>query len=301
LDLYCDTFGLDKTLQIYVDETLIQTETVNTSGRKVHHVTLPWGRGHVFRFVATDDNPGLLYDYKWELQQEPSEQANWNQNFTIQQAPYDKWLKAIVMECDTFGVDKTVTVEVDGVVVETLTVNTNGRKVTMQSFPKHLGRVFRVYPTDANLSRLYSLVYVFDGEPYQFSRWETEEITNGVEGWSYATYAHVTLKSTADVTFQVTAYNQLGIPTVKTYIIPSTLGVKVKAFLPFQAVKGILHQYLVTSMAPFYLYQEETTVYVREWGSNATHVIHPFGDSDQDPTRNMFSAAMSAARPGGEA
>jgi hypothetical protein len=301
LDLYCDTHGATKTVLVYVDNVLVQTESVLTNGRAVHHITLPWGRGHVFHFVATDANPGILYDYRWQLQAEPSEQANWNQNFTIQEAPYDKWLKAIVVECDTFGLDKTVTVEIDGTVVETLTINTNGRKVVQKAFPKHLGRVFRVYPTDANPSRIYSLVYVFDGDPYQLDRWETEEITHGVQGWSYATHAHVTVRSTADVTLQVIGYNQSGTATTKSYTIPSTGGVKVKAFVPLQAMKGILHRYILTSAEPFHLFQEETVIYVRDWNTALTHEVHPFGDSDQDPTRNMFNAALSAARPGGEA
>ncbi len=301
LDLYCNTFGQDKTVEVYVDEVLVKTETVNTNGRLVHHITLPWGRGHVFHFVATDANPGMLYDFRWHLDPEPSEQTNWNQNFTTQSALYDKYLKAVVFECDTFNEIKDVTVECDGVVVETLQIQADGRKVIQKAFPQHLGRVFRVYPVDDYPGRLYSLQFVFDGEPFALDRWETQEGTNGINGWSYATYAHVTLKSTTDVTFDITAYNQTGAAITKTYTIPSTGGVKVKTFVPFQAMKGVLHKYVLTSESPFTLYQEETTVYVREWGTDATAPIHPFGDSDQDPTRNMFNAALAAARPGGTA
>lgn len=301
LDLYCDTYGQDKTIEVYVDEVLISTTTINTFGRKVWHITLPWGRGHVFRFVATDANPGVLYDFRWHLDPEPSEQTNWNQNFTTQSALYDKWLKGVVFECDTFGEDKTVTVECDGVVVETLTINADDRKVVQKSFPQHLGRVFRVYPTDSNPGRLYSLQFIFDGEPFELTRWETQEITHGINGWSYATHAHVTYKSTATVTFSITAYNQSGTATTKTYTLASTSGQKVKAFLPLQAMKGILHKYLLTSANAFTLYQEETIVYVREWGNEQTHLLHPFGNSDIDPTRNMVNAALAAARPGGTA
>ena len=57
---------------------------------KVVHLTLPWGRGHVLRFRAVDDNPGLLYTHRWHLDEEPSEQANWNQNFSILGTHADK-------------------------------------------------------------------------------------------------------------------------------------------------------------------------------------------------------------------
>jgi len=301
LDLYCDTGGVAKTVEVYVDGTLVKTATVQTTGRRVVHITLPWGRGHVFRFVATDTNPGTLYDYRWHLDPEPSEQTNWNQNFTTQSALYDKWLKGVVFECDTFGEDKTVTIECDGTVVETLTINANGRKVVQKSFPQHLGRVFRVYPTDENPGRLYSVQFIFDGEPFELDRWETQEITHSINGWSYATHAHVTYKSTATVTLSITAYNQSGTATTKTYSLASTSGAKVKRFVPLQAIKGILHKYLVTCSVPFTLYQEETIVYVREWGNEQTHLLHPFGNSDIDLTRNMVNAGLAAARPGGTA
>lgn len=299
LDLYCDTGGQNKTVEVYVDEVLIKTETVNTNGRKVHHITLPWGRGHVFRFVATDDNAGLLYDYRWHMEKEPSEQTNWNQNFTVAGMENDKYLKAIVFQCDTFGLDKTVTVECDGVVVETLTINTNGRKVVQKAFPQHLGRVFRVYPTDNNPGRLYSLWWVFDSEPLALDRWETQEIDHSVPAWHYPIYGHITLKSTATVTLTLTGYNQSGVATIKTYTISSTGGVKQKVFVPFQAMKGILFKYVLTSADPFWLYREETAVAVRIWGTDATMNAKPFGNDDLDPTRVMTRAESAAARSGG--
>lgn len=301
LDLFCDTHGLNKTVEVYVDGVLIKTETVNTNGRLVHHITLPWGRGHVLRFAATDANPGILFDYRWHVQAEPSEQTNWNQNFTTQAALYDKYLKAVVFECDTFGQNKAVTVECDGVVVETLTINTNGRKVVQRAFAQHLGRVFRVYPVDDAPSRLYSLQFVFDGEPLALDRWETQEITHGLNGWHYPIYGHITIKASNNVNLQVIAYNQKGVAQEKNYKLIATGGRKVKQFVPFEATKGVLYKYVLTSDSPFWLYQEETTVFVRDWTSGRTADVHPFGDSDLDPTRNMINAELAAARPGGEA
>jgi hypothetical protein len=251
--------------------------------------------------VATDANIGILYDIRWQLQEEPSEQTNWNQNFTTQSALYDKYLKGVIFECDTFGEDKTVTVECDGVVVETLTINTDGRKVVQRAFPQHLGRVFRIYPTDDFPSRLYTLQFIFDGEPLALDRWETQEVTSGFSSWHYPIWSHVTIKADDDVNLQVTAYNQTGVATTKNYTVPATAGVKIKQFVPFEATKGILYKYILTSDSPFWLYQEETVVFVREWGTDRTAEIHPFGNSDLDPTRGMINAQLAAARPGGQA
>ncbi len=302
LDIYCDTGGQNKTVKVYVDGTQIGGDfTVNTNGRKVHHITLPAGRGHVFRFVSTDSNDGLLYDYRWHLDKEPSEQANWNQNFTVAGTEGDKFLKALVLQCDTFGQNKTVTVEIDGSVVGTHTVNTSGRKVVQIAFAQQLGRVFRLYPTDSNPGRLYSINWVFDQEPLKLDRWETQEQTHTMSGWHYPIYGHITLKSTADVTLTVTAYNQSGVSTAKSYTITSTSGAKIKKFVPFEATKGIMYKYVLTSAAAFWLYREETSVLVREWGTDKTLEAKPFGNDDNDPTRGMSRSELAAGRGGGTA
>lgn len=301
LDLFCNTFGLDKTVEVYVDGVLVKTEIVNTNGRLVWHITIPWGRGHVFRFIATDNNPGMLYGHRWQLQEEPSEQTNWNQNFSVEGIESDKYLKAIVFQCDTFGATKSVTVEVDGVVVETLLVNTLGRKVVQKAFPQHLGRVFRVYPTDNNPSRLYSLNWVFDTEPLALDRWETQELDHGIAGWFYPIFGHICVKSMSDVTLTIDYYNQTGGLTTKIYILPNTNNLKQKLFVPFQAVKCILAKYTLTSADPFWLYKVETDVSIRIWGGDQTIIAHIFGDDDLDATRPMTNASLAAARPGGGA
>src|SRR5207249_4428016 len=187
VDLYCDTAGLEKRVVVTVDEvTLVDPATgllyfpVVAAGRKVVHLTFTPGRGHVFRLVATDANPGLLYQHRWQLQPEPSEQANWNQNFSILGSRADKWLKAIVFECDTFDQTKSVRVEADGQLVETLSVRANGRQVVQVALTtQQLGRVWRILPADGHPGRLYSTQPLFDEEPFQLTRWETQELNYG--------------------------------------------------------------------------------------------------------------------------
>jgi len=309
LDLDCDTFGATKTVEVYADTQigddttdpvkLLGTFPVVANGRKVVHITLPWGRAHLYRFVAIDANDGLLYNHRWHLDAEPSEQTNWNQNFTVAGALPDKYLKAIILECDTYGVNKTVTIEVDHVVVETLTVNANDRQVLEFSFAQHLGRVFRLWATDANQGRLYNIQWVFDQEPLALSRWETQELDHGLLGWQTPLFAHITLKSTADVTLQITVHGQSGNSKTLTYIIPHTSGRKQKLFLPFEAYKGVLFKWVLTSTVAFWLYREESHVIVQPWGGDQPMRIHPWGNDDLDITRTMTSSALAAARSGG--
>jgi hypothetical protein len=309
LDLYCDTGGEEKLIEVYVDGILLtnpQTQflhwPIRTSGRQVVHLTLPWGRGHVFRFRAIDQHPGLLYTHRWHLQPEPSEQANWNQNFSVLGTRADKWLKAIVLECDTYGQNKHVQVEVDGTVVETLVVNTLGRRVVQLSLTEQkLGRVWRIFPVDSHPGRLYSVEPIFDEEPFQLLRWETQETNHGIPGWFYPLYAHITLKASADVTLTTyMQHNQEGATTVHSYAIPATGNQKVRRFLAgFHAVKGVLIKYVFTSAAPFYLYRDETTVVVQPWGAARAITVQPFGNDDLDPSRPMTHAVLAAQASGG--
>jgi len=308
LDLYCDTLGQEKRVEVYVDEVQLTDPftgntyfSVTANGRRVVHLTFLAGRGHVFRFKAIDDNVGLLYTHRWHLQEEPSEQANWNQNFSILGSRADKYLKAVIFECDTFGQNKSVRIEVDNTVVETLTVNTSGRLVRQIALTEQkLGRVWRMYPADGNPGRLYSAQPVFDEEPFCLDRWETQESNHGLPGWFYLTYGHVTLKSAQDVTLRVTMMvNQSGATVVKDYRIPATGNEKQRRYVTFQAVKGVLVKYLLFSETAFWLYQEETNLYVHPWGAGEPVLLRPFGNSDVDPTRSMVNAVLAAGRSGG--
>jgi hypothetical protein len=309
LDLYCDTRGQEKRIEVWVDETrLTHPHTgepfwrVTAAGRRTVHLTLPWGRGHVFRFLAIDEHPGLLYTHRWHLQEEPSEQSNWNQNFSIYNTHADKWLKAVIFECDTFDQPKAVQVEVDGQVVETLTVRANGRKVVQLALSQQaLGRVWRLFPVDAAPGRLYSAEPVFDEEPFQLNRWETQETNHNLPGWFYPLYAHITLKSSATVTLTtIIQHNQVGGTTTHSYTIPSTSGQKQRRFLHgFRATKGVLIKYLLTSPEPFWLYREETSIAIQPWGAYEAILVRPFGNDDLDPSRTMTHAVLAAAATGG--
>lgn len=308
LDLYCDTAGAEKRIVITVDGVQLSNALagltywpVTANGRRWIHLTLPWGRGHVFHFTATDSNPGILYSHKWYLDPEPTEQANWTQNFSILGSRADKYLKAVVFECDTFGVNKSVEIQADGVTVETLSVNANGRSVVQIALSQQqLGRVWRMFPVDGNPGRLYSAQPVFDEEPFCLTRWETQESDFDIPGFHVVIDAQITLKSSVPVTLTVSSYtSQDGLILTDSYTIPSTGGVKDKRYVPFLARKGVLHKFVLTADAAFWLYKEESSVQVLPWGADTPLIVHPFGNSDNDRTRNMVVSELAASRSGG--
>jgi hypothetical protein len=311
LDIECDTFGVNKQVQVMVDNVLLSDPatalpywTINANGRSYKHLTLPWGRGHIYRAFSTDANLGLMYTHKWILDEEPGEQANWNQNFTIAGTHADKWIKGILLECDTFGVSKSVNVEVDGVAVPSgpFVVNTVGRKVVQISFPQVLGRVFRIFPADNNPSRLYTLGWIFDEEPFCLTRFETQEGRFGIDDWKIENYGQVTYKSTGPVTLTSFIYGMDG-QLLRNYVytLPSTGGVKaIHPYKPF-ANRGLLYKYTVTAAAGFWLYREESWIELQAWQGGQTVKIKPFGNDDLDETRIMTDSVGAASRAGGTA
>jgi hypothetical protein len=302
VDLECDTFGVNKTVQVFVDQVSQGTFTVNRNGRGVVHLTLTPGRGHVYRVVATDANRGLLYGVRWWTEEEPSEQANWNQNYTLAGSMADKWLKGVLLECDTFGLTKLINVEIDGVATPSspLSVISSGRSVNHISFPQTKGRVFRLLPTDSNPGRLYNLQWIFDQEPLSLTRYETQEINHAIPGFSSLLFAHITIRSTANVTLIITTtVSETGTTVTDTYTLLSTGGAKQTLFVPFNARKGVLFKYLFTSAAAFALYREESTVMIQPWAREETLERHPFGDDDLDQARDMGISSLAAAKSGG--
>jgi len=132
--------------------------------------------------------------------------------------------------------------------------------------------------TSVELSLYFSTLQYLIDEGIERIRWDSEEIDHGAPGWSVPLYAHISIRAEADVTLSVLAYDQLGVVTTKTYVIPGSSGLKVRRFVPFQATKGILFKYVFTSSDTFKVYREESIVMVRFWGGNE-QPVQPFGDA----------------------
>jgi hypothetical protein len=314
LDLELDTFGVTKTIQVFADQVPIGgTITLNASGRTHAHIALPPGRAHIYRFVATDANPGLLYNHKWIVEAEPLEQFHWNAAYTVWDSLSDKYLKGIILEVDTFGLAKSVNVEVDQVVLATFTVTTSGRTVTNITFPQVLGRVFRIIPTDTNKSRLYTAQPIFDEEPFALGRWEGQihdfDLPNS--GWGSILSMDCCYRATAACTLTFDVYDATGrlLQTITgqdqalgTATLPATSGAKQKRYVVFPPNKGVLFKPVLTSAngSGVTLYKEESRLRIQPWsGGGAMSKL--LGNDDLMPTRQMTKAAVAAGRQGGGA
>ena len=302
LDIECDTFSANKTVEVFVDSVLVKTETINTASRLVKHITIPWLRGHILRFRATDSNVGLLYTHRWHTDEEPTEQHNFLQNYTVAGTLSDKWCKGILLETDTFGVNKEIKVEVDHVVVFTGTINTNNRRSVHIAFPQVLGRVFRLYPTDTVPARLYSHVWLFDEEPISVVRFESQEQPDGIRDYHIPIDGQIAIKSNSPVTLTILSYGQNGVALgTKVYTLPSTGGVKsmLSAHTFLEPQKGLLFRQIYAASTPFWLYTEESWLTMQPLSGGQPTRVFVLGNDALDPAREMRNAVITAKRAGG--
>ena len=301
LDLVLDTGGLPASLACYVDGQLIHNQTVQALGKQLVHVTFGPGYGHVYRFYLTAQ-PGAaltVYQWEWKVQAVPGEQANWNRNFEVAGTLTDKWVKGVLLECDTGGVAKSVRVEADGVLQQTLSVSALGRQVVHLSFPQFRGRVLRLLPTDTQLSRLWTVQWIFDEEPLALTRWETQPLDHGqTEGHSVYEVT-VEYRAVSLVTLTILGFDAQGQEIFEDdYPLVDTGGRKRKVTLGLRARRAVLWQYRFTAAQPFWLYREGSRIQVIPWdGGPPAPLAAPFGNDDLDHNRAMGNASGIASTP----
>ena len=306
--LECRTAGLNKLVQVEIDGSVVETLTINNPERRTSNFNFAGGPyfGKVVRLLMTADTvPIQIWTKKWLFDKEPDNTAGFAvQNWSVLGTRADKYVKGVILEVETFGQPKTLTIEADGVVIETLTVQTTGRKVLQFTFPQVLARVLRLRATDTNPGKLYSTQWIFDEEPLDLARWETQLMDFDLpgSGWGSILSADVCYKTSTSCTLTIQVYNSQG-ALVQTLInaLPSTGGAKQKAFVPVTYNKGVLFKLLFTTddlSAGMTLYQEESRLKIKPWDASES-LLKPFGNDDLGVTRNMRVATVAAARSGG--
>lgn len=211
----------------------------------------------------------------------------------------DKYVKGIILECDTGGIAKRIAIEADTTFQTGITATSLGRNVLEFSFPQFRGRLLRIRPLDSVDWILHSMRWIFDEEPAQLDRWETQEIDHGLSESHMILWTQISLTSTEVVTLQISTYRENAALITHIYDIPSTNGQKEKVFVPCIANRGVFSKYLFTSPEKFWLYREESSVWVQPWAGGSPRQVHPFGNDDLDRVRGMGDAATIATRPGG--
>lgn len=220
----------------------------------------------------------------------------------------DKFVKGLMLECDTDGNTKSLSIQAEGVQQTTITATAAGRRSLLFSWTQFRGRLLRVVPLDSTPWVLWGFRWIFDEEPAQLARWETQLQDYGIPGWKQIPYCWLTLESTAATTLTLTGYGANGTPvTTITKTIASTGGAKRTLFQGLNAGKAILWKWVFVGDASatdpatpaFFLYKGESKALVQAWSGGDPQWVQPFGDDDLDGTRGLRDAGLGASRGGG--
>lgn len=307
----CDTGNTSRSVEVeYTSNnggiTSAGTLTVLADGRKKLPFTLATAvLAQQIRLRPTGACiPWIRYKVEWLSDPEPPRVTGWNTNWESMGTMADKWIKGYLLEADTFNVAKTVVLDIDqALVANSQSLTFNGRGIQHIAFAKLRGRLFRIRATDANFGKFYKWQPIFDEEPLQLTRWQTQERPHeGMSGkWQKPLEAWISIRSSGTVTLQITSFGASGATlNTSSYNIPTTAGAKQKVRVPLNAAKGLLFEYLFTAAAGFWLYKEESELLVEDWNSGQSQWCPlPASNDDLDPARQMGNARVAAQTPGG--
>jgi hypothetical protein len=184
----------------------------------------------------------------------------------------EKFWQGIELEADTENAVRTVRVEYDGGTLgDTLTVQHNGRIMKPYSFSSaFVAHMARLIPTDSNQWKLFRWRWVFEPEPPLVTVWESQQTSFGHVGYVHLKAIWVTHTSTADLTLTITRMDD---NTSNSYTITNSGGIRGQEFYmllgPAYFCKGKTFKFKITQAnnVPFRIYQRNTGVLVKPWGS----------------------------------
>lgn len=269
LYLECDTSGVTKSINVLVDGVSIGNYSFSSNGRGPVKISIGPVRGVTMKFTSTSIS-GRLYNYRWIHEPEPVQLTNMATNWTNMEWPYEKLVKGVSIEADTGGLFKTVRVAINGldtnVVGDIITLNSDGRKLTMHELPNVLAETVRLVSSDSNIGRLYGVKWVYDREPISMSSWETQESTFEKRAYSSIKDMYVSLRSSVPVNVSVFADGNL-----ESYSIPSTGGERRKVRVTMKSTKGRNWKFKFSSVEPFKIYVSDCVVHVKAWGESGDY------------------------------
>lgn len=185
----------------------------------------------------------------------------------------DKFFQGIEVDANTFNVPRTVRVEYNGLstnVAETITMQHNGQIQKAYPFhPAFIAHTVRLRPTDgADTWVPYNYRWLWQPEPPLVDRYESQQTSFGMDQFMHFKAAYVTLRSTSVVTLTITRTED---GTSWAYSIPSTVGSRIKQYVPFQVTKGKAFIFLLAAEAPFRFYKDDTYVLGKGWASEQAY------------------------------
>lgn len=275
LYLEADTNGVDKLIRVDVDGVEIPGSPFTINTTLVKPVKISWEpvRGVTMRFTS-EAVEARLWSWRWIWNQEPVELEepfiwewlDW---------PYEKFIKGFSIKADTFNEPVTLELRIDGdegtnpLGAEEFTFTHDGPQIAQFSIDNAgecqvLVECLRLTNTSSNPLRVYNLQWIFDTEPYLSKNWITQERSFNLGSWGHIRDAYIALRSTTDVTLDVTIDGVAQTPITLT----NTAGGRVKRYIQFEANKGKVFRFKLSAAEPFKVYNEDTNIQVKGWNNS---------------------------------
>lgn len=303
VEIEADTLGVNKTIQVVLDQSVVATLTVNFAGRQAANFPIArdgngeYPRGKVVRLIPTDSNPGQLYTWEPIADLEPAGIENWNTKWDNAGVPGPKYFQGFRLTADTKNVQKTFNIESDGGTVRAtaLTVTNKVKETTPFSFATpFIANNVRVIPTDSNQGWLYDVEWVFEPMPEEAVLWEAQETTFDLPGYIHIRDMWIAISSDALFSLDITIEYNNGANTITRNIggrlgEASTNDKMKKFYLDLPANKGVGYKFKIesivpnnspiTAASPVRLWVRDTEVRVKPWGHTGSYlIVKPFGD-----------------------
>jgi hypothetical protein len=212
-----------------------------------------------------------LYSWGTSTIPQPEDTANRFSDWDDGGRPGAKFVQGFILEADTFGVDKQISIRSadDGNVKQVFTVNHARQQEKPYSFATpFLAHLMRDEP-DSIPWRRFGLKYIFEPSPESVLNWITQGTAFDLGGYLHVKELLVAYASTADITLAITCYD--GNPPA-ALTLPSTGGAYRKTKFVLTPNKGLLYFFNASSTAPFQLFLNSWECKVKPWGSPDAYV-----------------------------
>lgn len=260
---------------------------ITGTGRTQTPLDVNAGAGRIVRGVALDltwnnGSSAVPSVYAWEPWAliKPDKEVNRASDWENGGYTGLKWLQGFRLKADTFGANKSFTVQIDGgTTVQTFTFNGNGEQVeTFWLQNPVVCHEMRIIGSDGTTWRYYGTDWIFEPEPEQAAVWETQVTSLDQPFFHHIREVMIAHNSTTDITMTVYTDN-----VTNNYIIPNSGGVRSRTYLPLKSLKAKFHKFRFTSVNPFSLWLKDNEVRAKSWGSqwgqfHEYTIQRPFGD-----------------------
>lgn len=273
-------------------------QTLTNSSRGNRPIDINSGAGQLARNVGLDltwaSSSVVVYLFGWGATFVPKQDDVRGRYTDADDAGYfgAKFLQGFILEANTFGVTKSITVQADnganGAWQDVATFNVNHAQQSEQGYSLpaaafvsqlNIGHNFRAKINDTTIDwELFRIRWVYEPSPELVKEWKTQGTTLDQMGFAHLRDMYLSLQSSATVTLIVTVDG-----VDHTFTVPSTAGVHSKVYIVADVMKGKEWVFTLTSSAGFRVFQKDIEVRAKTWGSaGAYQVLQPFGDTSRE-------------------